>query len=490
MMLAFLALIGCRDKATTPEEAQALTSVSLEQLPVPQLTRDGKLPELTHDPATRTESTCGYQINARHLYALSNQRLSKMVDIGRVSPVVVLEDGKPLSGFATTRDFEENCAGAFNFGRNAVRFSPTDERHEDAEAHTYTLALSSDFPLATPDGDAWWAYPGTRIDIAFPDDAGLAGQAIELVVTGSTPQGRVLTPPLLQLSEDKILLEEDATGWMGRLPITVPDGAWTVSLVIPSDGPYMVITSLTVHHGEEVRSILPTSTQRGGSVVTPEGPASDLLSTVRFLTEPPALSVSGAFTEPGAFLGRMEVPALADISAPAVRDIIGVSYSPLRIFEDGKSLAQPNSSCQKVKLLGNGRYCHSHEVILLSSSDNTPPLSNNRTYTFALSDERRFEGGWWLYPGDEILARTSRPPTGKTTRLVLTAKHISTDGSISLKLRSDGLVLIALTLTAEALTEGQLTLPVKQEGDLGEIELELSVTGHVVLQGASLEWDG
>jgi hypothetical protein len=491
-MLVLFSIIACGDRSATPQEgAQSLAvAASIKQLPVPALTRVGQSPGLTFDPPTRTDSTCGYQFDARHLYALSNQRLSKMDDIGRVSPVVVLKNGKPLDGFAPTRDFEEQCAGAFNFGRNAVRFSPDSASSLTDVAAAYSLGLSDQFPLPTPDGDAWWAYPGTRIDVSFPDDGGLAGQTIELVVSGVTPQGKVKATPLLRLGESRVLMEESEDDLIGRMSLTVPDGPWTASLVIPPDGPYMVLTAIDIISGSEVRSMLPTSTQEGGSVVLATGPAVDLLDTVQFVSAPPALTVTGELSATGDFLGRLEAPTLAEISSTAVREITGVSYSPLRILEDGKPLAQPNSSCRKVKQLGNGRYCHSREVILLSSSDNTAPLSNQRSYTLTLSEDRRFEGGWWLYPGDALRSRAQTPPPpDRPVRLVLSARAITADGALSLKLRSGGSVLIEQTIPGSTLKDGTLIIPMPVDVALSDIELELDARGHVVLQGASIQWD-
>ncbi|MDG1479509.1 MAG: hypothetical protein P8R54_07955 [Myxococcota bacterium] len=492
-MFAFLMLAGCGEKTATPQDdavANSTVEVSISQLPTPTFTRLGNHPSLTHEQPQRTDSTCGYQIDARHLYPLSNQRLSKVDGAGRVSPVVVFKDGKPLSDFATTRDFADQCAGAFTFGRNAVRFSLKDETPEAAVLSGYTLGLSEHFPLPTPDGDAWWAYPGTRIDLGFTDDAGLAGQTIELVVTTVTSQGRVNAVPLLKVGEDKVLMEETDGTLVGRLTFTVPDGAWTASLVTPPDAPYMLLTSVNLHSGDEVRPMLPASMKVGGSLLASTGPSADLLSRVQFTTEPPKLTIPGEFTSVGAFIGRLEAPTLTELSATAVRERIGLSYSPLRIFEDGKPLANPNASCRKVKQFGKGRYCHSHEIVLLSSSDNTDPLSNSRDYTLALSDERQFEGGLWLYPGDIVLGGPSEsPPDGATASLVLTALPVTSDSAISLKLSSSGGTLIEHTISGTTLSSGALTMPLHFEDSLSNLELELHVEGHVVLQGAAVNWE-
>jgi len=491
-MFAFLMLVGCGDKTVSPQDdaASSAAAVSIELLPTPAFSRTGTQPSLTHDSPQQTDSACGYQIDARHLYPLSNQRLSKVAGAGRVSPVVVFKDGKPLSDFATTRDFADQCAGAFIFGRNAVRFSLKDETPETAVLSDYTLGLSEQFPLSTPDGDAWWAYPGTRIDLDFTDDAGLAGQTIELVVNAVTPQGRVNAVPLLKVGEDKVLMEEGDDMLTGRLTFTVPEGAWTASLVTPPDAPYMLLTSVHLHSGDEARSMLPASMKLGGSILASTGPSADLLSRVQFTTEPPKLTIPGAFASVGAFTGRLEAPTLTELSATAVRERIGISYSPLRIFEDGKPLAKPNASCRKVKQFGKGRYCHSHEIVLLSSSDNTDVLSNSRDYTIALSDDRQFEGGLWLYPGDVLLGASSgSPPDGVTARLVLTALPVTSDSTISLKLRSNGSPLIEHTVSSATLSSGALTMPLSVEDSLRDLELELNVEGHVVLQSAAVIWD-
>ena len=122
----------------------------------------------------------------------------------------------------------------------------------------------------------------------------------------------------------------------------------------------------------------------------------------------------------------------------------------------------------------------------MSTSDNTAPLSNSRTYTVALSNERRFEGGWWLYPGDILQARGSIPSADGAS-LILSAKTISADSVLSVKLRSGGEVLLEKTISAETLTDEPLALPLSA-ANLSEVELELSVTGHIVLQDARLEW--
>jgi hypothetical protein len=234
--------------------------------------------------------------------------------------------------------------------------------------------------------------------------------------------------------------------------------------------------------------MLPTLPADGGSVVPSSGSSIDLLETVAFSTEPPAITVSGSLTETGEFLGRLEAPSLTALSAPVVRDITGLSYSPLRIFENGEPLAQPNASCRKVKKLGKGRYCHSHEVILLSTSDNTAPLSNSRSYTFALSDERQFKGGWWLYPGDTMLAQSQKLPGKANQRLVISAHPISASTTVSVQLRNADTVIMEQTFSANALGEGSLTLLLPKDVTTA-VELEMRTTGHLVLKSAVLEWD-
>jgi hypothetical protein len=56
------------------------------------------------------------------------------------------------------------------------------------------------------------------------------------------------------------------------------------------------------------------------------------------------------------------------------------SFSRLIVLEDGKPLAAPHAAHDAIRSVGKGTYSHWGGVIYLSSSDNSDPSKNGRTY--------------------------------------------------------------------------------------------------------------
>jgi Sulfotransferase family len=78
-----------------------------------------------------------------------------------------------------------------------------------------------------------------------------------------------------------------------------------------------------------------------------------------------------------------EFTALANLAD----DLANPRRSPLQLFEDGKPLGPPHSLHEQIRHAGMGRYSHWSlgHVLLFSTSDNTDPNRNGRTYTVALN---------------------------------------------------------------------------------------------------------
>ena len=64
-----------------------------------------------------------------------------------------------------------------------------------------------------------------------------------------------------------------------------------------------------------------------------------------------------------------------------VSDEIGIS--PLRVLEDGKTLLQAHANHDDIRKQGLGRFSHWGTKLYFSTSDNTSPLENGRTYEIA-----------------------------------------------------------------------------------------------------------
>jgi len=55
--------------------------------------------------------------------------------------------------------------------------------------------------------------------------------------------------------------------------------------------------------------------------------------------------------------------------------------SRLHLFEDGKLLGPGNALHDQIRKVGEGAYCQSNDQLWFSTSDNTSPITNGRTYT-------------------------------------------------------------------------------------------------------------
>lgn len=57
--------------------------------------------------------------------------------------------------------------------------------------------------------------------------------------------------------------------------------------------------------------------------------------------------------------------------------------SRVRVFENGKELGPGHCTHEEVRSKGGGRFSHWRTHIFFSTSDNTDPRANGRTYTFS-----------------------------------------------------------------------------------------------------------
>ncbi|MGQ9369473.1 O-methyltransferase [Azospirillum sp. ST 5-10] len=62
--------------------------------------------------------------------------------------------------------------------------------------------------------------------------------------------------------------------------------------------------------------------------------------------------------------------------------------SPLRVLEDGRPLAWPHAPHTEIRSCGGGRYSHWASTVRFSTSDNSNPLTNGRTYELEAGSTR------------------------------------------------------------------------------------------------------
>jgi hypothetical protein len=58
-------------------------------------------------------------------------------------------------------------------------------------------------------------------------------------------------------------------------------------------------------------------------------------------------------------------------------------HSSIRLFENGEALTPAHSIHSDIRRLGEGRFSHWFDRVYFSTSDNSDPRTNGRTYSFS-----------------------------------------------------------------------------------------------------------
>jgi hypothetical protein len=83
-------------------------------------------------------------------------------------------------------------------------------------------------------------------------------------------------------------------------------------------------------------------------------------------------------------------------------DVEHPTRSRLVLLEDGQPLGPPHSLHQTIREIGGGRYSHWCDTLFFSTSDNSPPSTNGRSYVAVLrSSPSREAGARARAPGDD-----------------------------------------------------------------------------------------
>ena len=207
--------------------------------------QEGSPPELPGlGPLERREGTpCGYRMRSAVLAELSDKHL---VDTGSgiASPVVLAYEGRRLDAHAGPARFENGCSGAFRLQPRFLFLSPFAEG--DVQGR-WSVGLAPQQPVRRGDDGlgVFWVYPGTSLTFAFAEgwDASYGDFAVHL-------DGRVLRVGRAPKSSARVeVLGQTArvTGDRIAAPdVRPPDGPWSLVVVSPSDGPYVLVESLWV----------------------------------------------------------------------------------------------------------------------------------------------------------------------------------------------------------------------------------------------------
>ncbi len=189
----------------------------------------------------RSETSCGYTVKVEELQPISDFPLNRD-GMGKSSPVIMFEDGVAMPAHAGPEAFEQACAGAYRHAGFLLLFSPSET--EELGERKYSIALSEDVPLPRGDDERpmYWVYPGTTLTITLDkpwDDAwgnlhlDLAGRILDQVNTHATVKAGEFTK---DLDGGAFKISEDVSA----------EGPLTIEITSPEDGPYVVLSLLTL----------------------------------------------------------------------------------------------------------------------------------------------------------------------------------------------------------------------------------------------------
>ena len=484
-----LAAIGALGESAMPPAALSLAlRVDVE------ITREGPLPAL---PLTvRPDQTpCGHTAALPGLSHLHPEALLTM-GLGRSSPLVVTEDGTPLVW--SDKPVGQTCSGTFRIVGDTLEVAPL-------AAGALQLTLSEDIPQ-TIDGLAplYWLHPGTAISVHITEQGG-EDTPLNLRLRSLDDQ-----PPAATLGEQPLTLRHEGAHWVADS--TLSGGTGVLRLASPETGPTALLVGLSIGAGEDSVSLLEARTS--------ESPASLLGGRIRHTGEAPALTLPAPVAPIGSQV-RAEVvgfpfPELAALSDTGVlRITYGRRASPIEVLEDGVLLVSPaarkvppgqkvlwpnqewwDARCAWIDASEGTRFCHSDENLLLLTADQTPPDPDR--YTVRLREDRRIpEVGWWIYPGDRMVASTKLLPATDlphgATGVVVSGLALDADDTtpITLRLRVGKDNRWSTILPANQLGEGPLYWPLDTVliPPLEDVRLIVSTSeggGYVVLTGAGL----
>ena len=198
------------------------------------------LPKPTRVPNT----ACGFKYKIESLKPISDFVLNRS-DLGKSSPIVLLEDNAPLPGHAYPKHFEDDCAGAFRHAGFVILFSPTGAGPEAHKRHNYRIALSDEVPMPRGDDERpmYWVYPGTTLTLSFDQgwDLSWGPMWVDLDVHRAGSQEGDVT---LTLNGDEEIFETGDV--LVSVEPDVPDGPWTITIESPTGGPYLLLNRLTI----------------------------------------------------------------------------------------------------------------------------------------------------------------------------------------------------------------------------------------------------
>jgi hypothetical protein len=355
----------------------------------PVVTRTGSPPELTEVKPLRGPKACGWEAPIPELRPLNDFSLQS-AGFGMVSPLLLLEDGKPLEAHAPREKFDDACAGAFLHQEKAVKFSPTGDSPDVVPTRSYRFSLSEDLPLRTSAGfEAWWVYPGTTVTLSFEEPTSGPGVVVDALAFA----GGKGSPTAWIDSAPPSPFGGEAQHRSIVLPPPRAGAPWSLSIASPADGPYLLLRRVV--HGPTDSPAYTIGAPGSNSVAV-------ITADAKYAGPPPALPPLAAPAADGETTSTFALDPATVPDTEVLWKLASVAgCSPVRLSEDGKPLAAPTVRPKDVPAAA-GRYAQSGTTLTVTGSDQTAPHANGRAYAATLDETRRCRGLRWLYPGDSL----------------------------------------------------------------------------------------
>lgn len=385
LLLQALQKVGVGGQALTAADPTAV-----RRPPTPR--RVGTGPTLPALDPKRGQKQCDWQAFLNGYDAISDFNLAAE-GFGKVSPVRVLEDGKPLEQHGDDQKTVFTCGGASFHRKNVVRWTPTEPDPESVKRHTYTADVDPSVPLRGPENaSAWWVYPGSTVALDVPEAPGPVTQAVVFAIEripGTAPARVRVGGEWVPLVQSGDRLEARASG----PPVT---GPWTLEIESPPDGPWLLLDRVVTGSDDSPWYLVGRPAAEASVDLFVVGKATYAERSLELppLSKPPVEAGwrKGLWVFP---VGELGVPSLEEVF-----DRAGASCGALRMVVDGKQAA---STTEERAAKGVDKMVHSRERGLVETAANTDPRADGHTYSFALEPSRQcLKHGQWVYPGDTM----------------------------------------------------------------------------------------
>ena len=172
----------------------------------------------------------------------------------------MFEDGEAMASHAGPEAFEEACAGAYRHAGFLFLFSPS--QTQEIGERVFSISLAEDIPYARGEDQRpmYWVYPGTTLNITLdqPWDETWGEMKLDL-------SGRVLDQLEAQATLTAGSFSQDISGGAFQISEEITaDGPLTISITSPENGPYLVLSLLTIGNPGNALVVTSQSTHSKG----------------------------------------------------------------------------------------------------------------------------------------------------------------------------------------------------------------------------------